>query len=99
MYSHNDPNSQFSITIYSITHNTFFHFTRFFIFIAHQISHQIGRIQLIKPMKCGADSKGPFTLSFLFYHYHPIAIPFQCLISFERSSTHNYLSTAHTVFQ
>lgn len=34
MYSHNDPNSQFSITIYSITHNTFFHFTRIFIFIA-----------------------------------------------------------------
>lgn len=99
MYSHKDPNSQFSSTIYSITHNLLYHFTHFFIFIAHQISHQIRRIQRFKHLECIVEEIPFYNLPLHFHHYLSIAIPFHRFIGCVCLPMHNCLSLAHTVFQ
>lgn len=99
MYSHNDPNSQFSITIYCIMNSLLFHFTHFLIFIAHQISHQIGRIQLFKHLECIVEEIPFYNLPLHFHHDLSIAIPFHRFIGCVCLPMHNCLSLAHTVFQ
>lgn len=99
MYSLKDPNSQFFSTIYFIMNSLFFHFTHLFIFIAHQISHQIRRIQRFKHLECIVEETPFFNLPLHFHHDLSITIPFQCFICFIFVPMHNCLSLAHTVFQ
>ena len=99
MISSNDSNSQFSITIYSITHSQFANLILIFILITLQIPYQIGRIQIFKLLEYCVECSILFTLLYHLHHYYSIAIPFQCFIGFNTFTTCNGFILTKTVFQ